>query len=75
MGESDKTKRWRSRAEHLRSIASTAEDAEAKRNLLRLARDWERMADRNDQSERPPPSPNPARRSPARPGKKGETQP
>ena len=71
MGESDKTKRWRVRAEHLRSIAEGADDAVAKRTLLRLARDWERMADRNDQTERPtgPAAPSPAKTT--GPAKKG----
>ncbi len=60
MGESDNAKRWRARAEHLRSIAAVADDAIAKRNLMRLARDWERMADHDDHAERPPQPPAPS---------------
>ena len=76
MGESDNAKRWRARAEHLRSIAAVADDAIAKRTLMRLARDWERMADRNDQAERPSvlPSPPPRREPRPRPGKKGPSR-
>jgi hypothetical protein len=74
MGESEKTKRWRSRAEHIRSIAAGSNDAVAKRNLLRLARDWDRMADRNDQSERPLSRAPQSGHETAPRGKKGRTE-
>ncbi len=71
MGESDKAKRWRARAERLRSIADDAADPVAKRNLLRLARDWERMADRDVQAERPTGPATPAPAHGTAPAKKG----
>ncbi len=71
MGESDKAKRWRARAERLRSIADGADDPVAKRSLLRLARDWEHMAERSEQAKHPSASRTPPRDPPPRPGKKG----
>ncbi|MBM3507711.1 MAG: hypothetical protein FJX64_08355 [Alphaproteobacteria bacterium] len=70
MVDFDKGKRWRARAEALRGIADGASDAVARRSLLRLAGEWERMADRCEQAERlrqPPPPAAPPR--PHRPKK------
>ena len=51
----DSAVRYRIRAEELRAIADTMKDAEAKKTLLDIAKDYERMArsrERIDASER-----------------------
>ena len=52
MSEPTKPERWRKRAAELRVIATTMTDRTAKASLLKSAREWERMADEAEKSEK-----------------------
>ena len=52
MSEPTKTERWRKRAAELRALAATMTDRTAKASLLKSAREWERMADEAEKSEK-----------------------
>jgi hypothetical protein len=44
-GDSDSIAMWRKRAASMRAIARTTREMNAKRELLELAIDWEKLAD------------------------------
>jgi hypothetical protein len=48
----DSPEHWRSRAEEARSIADHLSDPESKRTMLRIAADYERLADHAEQRAR-----------------------
>jgi hypothetical protein len=52
MSEQTRIDRWRQRANELRAMARKMADKDARKTLLEIADEWERMADQLDQTLR-----------------------
>ena len=55
-------KHWRDRAAHMRVLASQMNDLDAMAIMLRLADDYDKLADRAEKRAEKPPAPKPAPR-------------